>query len=258
MQMSPHIKVAPANRKIERFTFTADGYRLVGRLHLPGVATFPVVIGCHGLESDAGSPKQRALADACTARGIAYLRFDHRGCGESEGTFGADTTLAGRVRDLLAAVDAVRRVPGAAGPIALFGSSLGAAVCMAAAEAVRPAATVLFAAPVRSRTIAAAPSRKAVFAGGGGLDFDLGGVLAQLDHLLVIHGTADTVVPVADAHEIFAAAGDPKRLLLQPDGDHRMSDPAHQVRFVAEAVDWFAMGFDAGHGTLPARSDPSD
>jgi alpha-beta hydrolase superfamily lysophospholipase len=255
--MSPRIKVAPSNPKIERLTFTADGFRLVGRLHHSGVAAFPVVIGCHGLESDAGSPKQRALADACTARGIAYLRFDHRGCGESEGTFAADTTFAGRVRDLWAAVDAVRRVPGAAGPIALFGSSLGAAVCMAAAEAVNPAATVLFAAPVRSRTIAGVQQHSAIFQEGGGLDFDLGAVLPRLHHLLVIHGTADAVVPVADAREIFAAAGHPKRLLRQPDGDHRMSDPAHQVRFVAEAVDWFAMGFDAGHGTLPVRPDPS-
>ncbi|MEE4609039.1 MAG: alpha/beta fold hydrolase, partial [Desulfobacteraceae bacterium] len=143
MQVAPRIKVASSDPKIERLTFIADGYRLAGRLHHPGVEGFAVVIGSHGLESDASSPKQRALAEACTARGIAYLRFDHRGCGGSEGEFAAVTSLASRVADLLAAAAAVRRVPGFDGPIALFGSSLGAAVCMAAAGVLNPVAMVM-------------------------------------------------------------------------------------------------------------------
>jgi len=257
MKMPPRIKVAASRPGIERLIFTADGYRLAGLLHRPARQGFPVVVGCHGLQSDAASPKQRALAQACTARGIAFLRFDHRGCGASEGAFAAVTSLAGRVSDLRAAAGAVLRVPGADGRLGLFGSSLGAAVCMAAAEALKPAAMVLFAAPVRSRTIAGGPSPAAAFQEGAGLDFDLGAVLPRLHHLLVIHGTADTVVPVADAREIFAAAGDPKRLLGLPGGDHRMSDPVHQGLFVAEAVDWFAAGFEAGHGKLSERPGPS-
>lgn len=257
MQMPPRIKVAPSNAKIEGLTFTADGYRLAGWLHHPGAAEFPVVIGSHGLESDADSPKQRALAGACTTRGIAFLRFDHRGRGRSEGEFAAVTSLASRVADLLAAAATVRRVAGFDGRIALFGSSLGAAVCMAAAGVLAPAAMVLFAAPVRSRTIAGAQRQSAVFREGAGLDFDLGALLPRLHHLLVIHGTADAVVPPADAHETFAAAGPPKRLLRLAGGDHRMSDPAHQARFVAEAVAWFAAGFGAGPDASPDRPEPS-
>ena len=240
MQMPTRIKAPPSARGVEKLSFLADGFRLSGWLHRPPTQRFPVVVGAHGLHSDAGSPKQRALAEACNARGIAYLRFDHRGCGESRGNFAADTTLEGRVADLLAAAETVRRVPGADGRLGLFGSSLGASVCMAAAGALKPAAMVLFAAPVRSRTVAGAARQGDLFREGAGLDFDLGVRLGRLHHLLVVHGTADTVVPVTDAQEIVTAAGHPKRLLLQPGGDHRMSDPAHQARFLAEAVKWFS------------------
>jgi alpha-beta hydrolase superfamily lysophospholipase len=239
MKPPSRIKVAPPAPGLEKLDFSAGGFRLSGWLHHPGVERFPVVIGSHGLESDGASPKQRALAEACNARRIAYLRFDHRGCGASEGNFAAVTTLAGRVADLLAAAEAARQVPGADGRIALFGSSLGAAVCMAAAEALAPSAMVLFAAPVRSRTIAGSRNEAALFDSGAGLDFDLGTVTPRLHHLLVIHGTSDAVVPVADAEEIFAAAGHPKRILLQAEGDHRMSHAGHQAGFVTGAAQWF-------------------
>ncbi|MBR9980379.1 MAG: damage-inducible protein CinA, partial [Desulfatitalea sp.] len=60
----------------------SDGHRLTGTLHLPDVERPPVVIGCHGLLADRRSPKQIALASALGRLGIAYLRFDHRGCGD--------------------------------------------------------------------------------------------------------------------------------------------------------------------------------
>ena len=61
----------------------------------------PLVVGCHGLLSDRRSPKQTALAGACQRQGMAYFRFDHRGCGESEGRLEEHTTLEARCSDLL-------------------------------------------------------------------------------------------------------------------------------------------------------------
>lgn len=75
--------------------FAADGFRLKGTLHLPAADNPPVVIGCHGLLSDRSSPKQIALAEACNALGLAFFRFDHRGCGESTGRLEAVTSLEG-------------------------------------------------------------------------------------------------------------------------------------------------------------------
>ena len=222
--------------------FMADGLELVGWLHRPALQTFPVVIGVHGLLSDARSPKQRSLAEACCQAGIGYFRFDHRGCGQSQGIMAA-TTLEARICDLLAAAERVRETVGSNGPIGLFGSSLGASVCIAAAQYLNPAAMVLYAGPLKSRTIGAEAAAAQPQLAGMDLSFDLNDRIDKLHHLLVVHGTADEIVPVADAHAIHAAAGSPKRLWLQPGGDHLMSDPAHQARFLKEAMKWFRSAF---------------
>jgi alpha-beta hydrolase superfamily lysophospholipase len=223
-----------------------DGVRLAGTLHLPDRPRSPLVIGCHGLLSDRRSPKQVALAEACNREGMAYFRFDHRGCGDSSGVLERDTSLEARCRDLLGAIDHLARRPEVTGPFGLFGSSMGGAVCLwvAARTAVGPLVT--FAAPVRSGPLLAAASAPQVpaevrrMAAVLGPPFDLAPDLPRVRHLLVVHGEADRVVPVAHAREIHAAAVEPKRIVLQPGGDHPMSDPRHQEEFMRAALRWLA------------------
>ena len=85
-------------------TFESDGFFLKGMLHLPKTDLPPIVIGSHGLLSNSYSPKQIALARECNANGIAYFRFDHRGCGQSNGVFNEVTSLEGRHNDLISAI----------------------------------------------------------------------------------------------------------------------------------------------------------
>ncbi|MCK7511694.1 MAG: alpha/beta hydrolase [Desulfobacterales bacterium] len=133
------------------FGLPLDGFQLKGTLHLPAADNPPVVIGCHGLLSDRSSPKQIALAEACNALGLAFFRFDHRGCGESAGKAGGgDTSLEGRASDLLHAIRLLESRPGLGKQIGLFGSSMGGAVCLRVASERPVAAVVTFAAPVRS------------------------------------------------------------------------------------------------------------
>jgi fermentation-respiration switch protein FrsA (DUF1100 family) len=73
-------------------------------------------------------------------------------------------------------------------------------------------------------------------------EFDLGENLAEVRNILIFHGDADDVVPVDHAHEIFQKAGDPKRLIIQKNGDHLMSDPRHQEEFTREAARWLKQG----------------
>jgi alpha-beta hydrolase superfamily lysophospholipase len=75
---------------METVAFKSDEYTLMGSLHLPGDKPAPFVIGCHGLIADRRSPKQVGLAHACCRQGIGYFRFDHRGCGESQGEFNTE------------------------------------------------------------------------------------------------------------------------------------------------------------------------
>ncbi|MBI5577944.1 MAG: alpha/beta hydrolase [Deltaproteobacteria bacterium] len=234
--------------------FAADGFRLKGTLHLPAADNPPVVIGCHGLLSDRNSPKQIALAEACTALGLAFFRFDHRGCGESAGRLEAVTSLEGRASDLLHAIRLMDSRPGLGKRIGLFGSSMGGAVCLRVASQRQVAAAVTFAAPVRSlplkppgRGPEASPelSRMASVLRE---EFELAGTLGRLRNILVIHGEADDLVPLSHAHEIFDHAGEPKRLLVQKGGDHLMGDATHQADFIREASLWLSNGLKhVGH-----------
>src|SRR6056297_607409 len=103
--------------------FESDGIKLHGTLHLPDNPKPPVVIGAHGLMSNGDSPKQIALAEICNGIGIAYFRFDHRGCGQSEGEFNAVTSFDGRCRDLLDGIQGLLDMNITDGRFALFGSS---------------------------------------------------------------------------------------------------------------------------------------
>lgn len=224
--------------------FRVGGLRLRGTLHLPDHRPAPVVIGCHGLLSSRRSPKQEALAQACRDRGLAYFRFDHRGCGDSEGRLETDCSLEKRVNDLLHAVRLLQRRADIQKRLGLFGSSMGGAVCIRAAAAAAPCAIVTCAAPIRSRSL------PGVFRSAGSdgrlaalltkKEFDLASDLPEIHRLLLFHGDADDVVPLAHAYEIIQGAGHPKRLVIQKNGDHRMSDPRHQEEFVREATRWFA------------------
>jgi alpha-beta hydrolase superfamily lysophospholipase len=228
--------------------FTADRFNLRGTLHLPQSPSPPVVIGCHGLLSDRTSPKQVALAQACNRLGLAFFRFDHRGCGESEGRLEDHTTLDNRCSDLL---HAIRHLTGRADlgkRVGLFGSSMGGAVCLRVAAHADIASLVTFAAPIRSRPLKTAdphaemdPERTRMTAALRE-DYDLGSELNKIRNIMVFHGEADDVVPVAHAHEIFQRAALPKHLVIQPQGDHLMSDPRHQQEFIREASLWLSRG----------------
>ncbi len=215
-----------------------------------------MVIGSHGLFGTSGSAKQVALANACVAAGMGYLRFDHRGCGRSQGDFEQVTTLAGRVKDIISAVNVITGRAETSDTFGFFGSSLGGATCISAAGLTQPAALVLCAAPVRSRNIdpaSAAPfdadNQKAPLRPSA-LHFDVSGKISTLHDVLLFHGDADEVVPYQNAVEIFTAASEPKKLVTLPGGDHRMTDASHQNLFVKETVTWFKERLLAPDGFL--------
>lgn len=231
------------NAAIEKINFTVDGLLLYGKLHLPAIERPPLIIGCHGLFSTQESPKQIALAAACNASGMAYFRFDHRGCGISQGNFEQITTLGARCRDLESAISVMRH-RGDTGCIGLFGSSMGGSVCLSVAAVRKVAGIVTFAAPLRSNSSLRGPAQttdagpSGIFLDAQQIDFDISGKIPDIDHLLVIHGESDKTVPVAHAQEIYGLAGVPKKLIIQPGGDHRMSNAEHQRVFIREATDW--------------------
>ncbi len=255
----------------EKIEFTSENKLIKGVLHLPEQnknllskpGTKPcrstnikyekpcIVIGSHGLEGSKESDKQIALAKALPMEGIAFLRFDHRGCGESDGDFKTDTSLDKRSMDMVNAVKYMLSLKITNGKIALFGSSLGGSTCIAAWQklvlaGIKPAGAVLCSALVKSRTV-----KKIPFKGNNrrpalpfdffkkNLLFDLSRQISFMNNVLIFHGDRDETVPVQNAREIYINTNSPKKLIIHKNGDHRMSSKKNQREFLKESIAWF-------------------
>jgi len=242
----------------ERLSFTnSRGDRLSGVLHHP--AERPAngaVILCHGMESNKDSDKLALLGRALAQRGVLVLRFDFRYVGESSGKF-EDITYSGEVEDLKAAHALVRDRN--AGKVAILGSSMGGTVALLfAAQEPTLAALVTVAAPIhpeRFPTRILTPEQTAQWRAQGFTIYNGQRLNASLLHdlerldvpqaarnitcpVLILHGEADEIVPVQEAHELYACLANSKRLSILPGADHRLSDPAVMQRAIVEALDW--------------------
>lgn len=114
-----------------------EGQKIFGVLHCPiGVSKPPVVLMCHGLAGDK-TGKYRLyviLSKTLASLGIASLRIDFRGSGDSEGDF-ADMTLESEVSDAIKGLEYLYKLPKIDNKrIGIFGRSLGGSVALMAAR----------------------------------------------------------------------------------------------------------------------------
>ncbi len=153
---------------IETFVLRVDNKSICGVLHLPLLEKPPCVITCHGLFSSKDSDKFLSIARVFTDRGIAVIRFDFSGCGESTGSI-ADTTVTGRLAELTAVVQFARQhqLPGPR--LGLLGSSLGGYLSLlyAAQDTVNQSTIRLGHAVQPARVAGEHPAGRAVNAEGG-------------------------------------------------------------------------------------------
>ncbi|TCO59810.1 alpha/beta hydrolase [Actinocrispum wychmicini] len=107
---------------------TYDGLQLVGTVTSPENRTDQALVLVHGggvTREEAGF--FRRLADGVGEAGVASLRFDLRGHGESEGRQ-EDLTLSAVLNDIQAAIEHVRETTGATA-VSLFGVSFAGGIC---------------------------------------------------------------------------------------------------------------------------------
>ncbi|MDJ0779689.1 MAG: bifunctional alpha/beta hydrolase/OsmC family protein [Gammaproteobacteria bacterium] len=256
----------------------AAGETLAGLLELPeggssprAYALFAHCFTC-GKDIAAASRISRALA----ARGIAVLRFDFTGLGNSDGDF-ANTNFSSNVDDLLraaAALDARYQAPQM-----LIGHSLGGAAVLAAAsrlETVR--AVVTIGAPATASHVEHLFSGSAdEIATAGEAMVKLGlrefrikqqllddleryasteGIRAIRAALLVFHSPIDNIVSIDEAAKIYMAARHPKSFVSLDQADHLLSRSA-DAEYVADTLAaWAARYLAAGDdGKMPSRAE---
>src|SRR5438067_2305556 len=118
----------------ERVQFSSDGLKLAGVLHIPEALKKgerrPAFMVLHGFGSNKDSSVPAAATKLFTSLGYVVLRFDMRGCGESEGKRGRTICLE-QVEDTRHALEFLQtRDEVQKDRIAVYGQSFGAAVAV--------------------------------------------------------------------------------------------------------------------------------
>jgi dipeptidyl aminopeptidase/acylaminoacyl peptidase len=224
---------------------------LVGILYrAPGEGPHPAAVLLHGIP---GAEKNHDIAYALREAGWHALIVHFQGAWGSGGRY----NVPGHVDDAQGALDWLLRPdnPNPVDParLALVGFSLGSrAALMAGAGDERVSAVVSISgladfaelslgydfleesASVLNGATARELSKQWLSLGEGEQPTD---AVAQLScPLLVVHGDVDEVVPVANAEQLMARAGEGARLTLIAGADHVFS--AHRGEVVQTVVDW--------------------
>ena len=217
----------------------------MGIIHRPTEdLSAPCVVLCHGLFSSMLSPKLILLAGTLVKHGIATVRFDFRGCGRSGGNI-RDTTVSGRVSDLVTVLGHLRGEEGLKGPFGLLGSSLGGYVALLAfAHREDLKGLCVWATPFDLADLSAMRTHPDLSALGPAFYEDiphhvLSDLGDRLHHVLILHGENDEVIPKDHAIRLFEVVSEPKALHMFPGGDHRFSDSEHLNRAAELSLQWF-------------------
>ncbi|MBB5915947.1 putative redox protein [Nocardia transvalensis] len=237
-------------------TFTGrDGIRLAGRLERPTDRCIATAVFAHCFTCGKDIAAAARIARALAKRGVAVLRFDFAGLGESDGEF-AGSDFSSEVDDLWHAADYLRATIDA--PSILIGHSLGGAAVLAAAHGIpetRAVATI--GAPAdpahiehllgSARDRVEAEGSAVVSIAGRPFTFrrsfldDIRGQrqrerIANLRcALLVMHSPRDEVVELRNARQIYDAAPHPKSFVSLDGADHLLTDSA-QATYVADVL----------------------
>jgi len=223
-----------------------DGKRLAARLDLPldeKPTAFAVFAHCFTCTKNFNAVVN--INRALTLHGIAVLRFDFTGLGESEGDF-SETSFSTNVADLISAADFLKDAYEP--PRLLIGHSLGGAAVIHAAQRIPSAEAVsTIAAPAELkgllRFIDGPPLEKLekddeTTINISGRDFKIKeqflndlkqsnmeeAIRALRRPLLIFHSPADRIVSIDQAAKIFTAARHPKSFISLDKADHLLAN----------------------------------
>jgi len=239
MHHPPGWKESFMRQKVE---FKSGEHTLSGLLESPAseVKFYALFAHCFTCGKDVAAASR--ISRALMAKGIAVLRFDFTGLGNSDGDF-ANTNFSSNVEDLIAAADFLRKEYQA--PKLLIGHSLGGAAVLGVAQKVpESSAVVTIGAPSDAAHVAhnfAAHINEIEENGEAevslaGRPFKIqkqflddittygNGHIRQLKKaLLVMHSPIDNTVSIKEAETIYQTALHPKSFVSLDNADHLLS-----------------------------------
>lgn len=239
------------------------GKRLRGMIHRPGAPArrrVPGVIFFHGFTGDRMESHWLFVkcARALERAGIASLRFDFYGSGESEGEF-REVTLQGEIADAKAAVEFFRRQKGIAPQrLGLCGLSVGGAIAATVARWSQARALVLWAALAHPEELRRIAERTTRALANGGREYGGHEISARfLENVekvrpleairrftaptLIIHPEKDEYVPLDHPQDFFRAAGaQVKEKIIIPGANHTFTSMEWEREVIAQTTGWFA------------------
>lgn len=245
------------------------GQQLVGMLHLPkarGGKRFPAVIICHGWGGTKIGLCRRyvILSRKLAKKGIAVLRYDTWGHGDSAGDFASHTTTQA-VKDLDCALRFIKNVQVVDTKcIGLLGHSRGGQLVLERASKDEKIRTVVGLAPLINRKWLAKESRYPdieviAYWKKRGYHIATWGELFKTSYwkdahkyrtqdvlknikcpVLLVHGSKDTTVDVRSSKEAIGELPPLSRLEIVGGADHNFSNPTHNIELLNMMTGWFS------------------
>jgi len=202
---------AAAGLAYESVSFPAADGTLLHGWFIPGDPDLPALLYCHG---NAGNISHRIESlDQFHRLGLNVFSFDYRGYGQSTG----QPSETGTYQDARGALAWLGQRGWEADRTIYFGRSLGAAVALQLALEAPPAALVMET-PFTSIADMGRHHYPILYRALGwlvDLDYDNARKIPSLrTRLLITHGTADSIVPVEMARQLYTLAPEPKQLVL--------------------------------------------
>jgi uncharacterized OsmC-like protein/alpha-beta hydrolase superfamily lysophospholipase len=261
-----------------RTVFRGSSGELAGKLEMPSGAPRAWALFAHCFTCGKDNVAAGRISRELTKYGIAVLRFDFTGLGESEGDFAA-TDFSSNVEDLVCAANHLRDQFSA--PAVLIGHSLGGAAVLAAAPRIPEARSVVtIGAPADPFHVTGLLGDALPAVEAGEATVSIGGRpfrvrrqflddiamqpqcerISTLDAaLLVMHSPVDEVVSVNNARIIFDTARHPKSFITLEGADHLLSDRA-DAEYAASVLAAWSSRYVAAHTTTAdlKTDDPAD
>ncbi|MFQ5728792.1 MAG: alpha/beta hydrolase family protein [Waddliaceae bacterium] len=250
--------------------FTNEGSKILGVMHHPiGIEKAPAVLFCHGLAGQkTGQHRMYVLLSECLSKiGVASMRFDFRGSGDSEESF-AEMSLKGEVSDAGKALEFLSQQPNIDPTrMGIFGRSFGCAIAVMASHRFGKVKSIALWAPVFNANQweehwemfqtnqVDKEQRQELMRINGQLPsmsfyeelFNMT-IDKELDSLkkiplLLIHGENDPIVSIKHSEKYEEArkqaSGETKFIRL-PHSDHDFTHPEEKLEAINHTCQWFS------------------